>query len=496
MKVIRTGIVLKPDPSRVLFRPFTPVGEERPLRLLARILALSETDVTELLAQVLAEFKTRHQKLFEYLLTRFQSVRHLLPTDQLLSRERQLLIGAYFTHEYSLEAAALFNPSIVPHPDQTGLPPESLRFILSLRATGEGHISSITFRTGTIDGTGKIQIDAPSRFVTTPDHIPPTSYDKVIFLRQLQELGIVDNIVETILKTLAESFTVEELAQQIQYLRRYAQHRNSEFDRTASRLLNVAKSNYEVVYLPDQPLTERVIFPNAPNESNGIEDARFVRFVEEDGRVIYAATYTAYDGRVTIPQLLETTDFLRFRICTLNGPEVQNKGMALFPRRIKGQYVMLSRQDGENLYLMYSDDLHFWHTKVPLLKPTYSWEFLQIGNCGSPIETEAGWLVICHGVGPMRKYSIGAFLLDRDDPSRVIGRLAQPLLSPDATEREGYVPNVVYSCGCLVHAGQLILPYAMSDTSSSFATVALVDLLQAMEPTPSGSGSCDSTQAG
>jgi predicted GH43/DUF377 family glycosyl hydrolase len=294
---------------------------------------------------------------------------------------------------------------------------------------------------------------------------------------------VVDNIAETILKTLKDHFTVDELSQEIHYLRRYAQHRNSEFDRTASRLLNLAKSNYEVIYSPEQPLTERVIFPHAPSESNGIEDARFVRFVEEDGIATYVATYTAYDGRVTIPQLLETSDFLRFRICTLNGPEVQNKGMALFPRRIRGQYVMLSRQDAENLYLMYSGDLHFWHTKIPLLKPTYSWEFLQIGNCGSPIETEAGWLVLSHGVGPMRKYSIGAFLLDLEDPSRVIGRLTKPLLSPDEVEREGYVPNVVYSCGSLVHAGQLILPYAMSDTASSFATVPLTDLLAAMEMT-------------
>jgi len=480
MKINRTGIVLKPDASRVLFRPFNPVGEERPLRLLARILSLPEAEAVAMLTQVLAEFKTRHQRLLDYFLIRFESVRHLLPTDQPLSEDRKLLIGAYFTHEYSLEAAALFNPSIVPHPDQTGLPDGSLRFILSLRATGEGHISSITFRTGIIDAQGKILVDTPSRYVTTPDHIPPISYDKPIFWRQLQELGVADNIAETIIKTLGEAFTVEELSQEIQYLRRYAQHRNSEFDRTASRLVNLAKSNYEVAYSADQPLTERVIFPTAPNESNGIEDARFVRFKDDNGAVTYIATYTAYDGRVTIPQLLETSDFLRFRVCTLNGPEVQNKGMALFPRRIRGQYVMLSRQDAENLYLMYSDDLHFWHTKVPLLKPTYSWEFLQIGNCGSPIETDAGWLVISHGVGPMRKYSIGAFLLDLDDPSRVIGRLARPLLSPDESEREGYVPNVVYSCGSLIHAGLLILPYAMSDSASSFATIPVAELLSEM----------------
>ncbi len=482
MNVTRTGIVLKPDPARVLFRPFNLLGEQRPLRILSRVLALSEPEVVALLIDVRTEFHTRHQKLLDYFLTRFEAVRHMLPTDQPLSHERKLLIGAYFTHEYSLEAAALFNPSIVPHPDQTGLPEGALRFVLSLRATGEGHISSITFRTGTIDSKGNIQVDHATRYVTAPEQIPHPAYDKAIFLRKIEELGIADAVSEALLRSLKESFTMEELEQEIHYLRRNAQHRNTEFDRTASRVLNLAKSNYEVVYKPEQSLTERVIIPHAPNEANGIEDARFVRFTEENGETSYIATYTAYDGRVTIPQLLETSDFLRFRISTLNGPEVQNKGMALFPKRINGRYAMVSRQDGENLYLMYSDDLHFWYSKEPLLKPTYSWEFLQIGNCGSPIETDAGWLVLSHGVGPMRKYSIGAFLLDLEDPSRVIGRLTRPLLSPDESEREGYVPNVVYSCGALVHAGILIVPYAMSDTASSFATVPLAELLAAMQP--------------
>jgi predicted GH43/DUF377 family glycosyl hydrolase len=482
MKVTRTGIVLKPDASRVLFRPFNPLGTERPLRIIARVLALSEPEVVETLGQVMSEFKTRHQRLLDYFLARFEVMRGLLPTNQPLSHDRILLIGAYFTHEYSLEAAALFNPSIVPHPDQSGLPPGTLRFVLSLRATGEGHISSITFRTGTIDDKGKVSVETASRYVTAPEQIPPVSYNKGIFWNQLQELGLADPIAETIMKTLQDQFTVNELSHEITYLRRHANHRNTDFDRTAGRLLNLAKSNYEVLYTADLPISERIIFPNAPNESNGIEDARFVRFVDDNGNVKYIATYTAYDGRVTIPQLLETADFLRFRVCTLNGPEVQNKGMALFPRKVNGHFVMLSRQDGENLYLMYSDDLHFWYNKVPLLKPTYSWEFLQIGNCGSPIETEQGWLVLSHGVGAMRKYSIGAFLLDLKDPARVIARLEHPLLSPDEAEREGYVPNVVYSCGSLIHAGQLILPYAMSDTASSFATVPVADLLAAMKP--------------
>jgi predicted GH43/DUF377 family glycosyl hydrolase len=482
MKVTRTGIVLKPDPGRVLFRPFSIWGDERPLRIIARVLLLPETEVAELLTQVLADFHSRHQRLRDYFMKRFDAVRHYLPTDHRLSTERQLLIGAYFTHEYSLEAAALFNPSIVPHPNQVGVPDGSVRFVLSLRATGEGHISSITFRTGIVDVTGRVLVDRPTRYVTAPEHILRPSYDKTIFWRKLEELGIADSVAEAILSKLNEEFTMDEISREILYLRRYAHHRNSEFDRTADRMLNVAKSNYEVVYSPDQPLSERVIIPHSPNESNGIEDARFVLFTDDDGSTCYMATYTAYDGRVTIPQLLETRDFLHFRIITLNGPEVQGKGMALFPRKIRGHYYMLSRQDGENLFLMYSDDLHFWHSKEPLLKPTYSWEIMQIGNCGSPIETEQGWLVLSHGVGPMRKYAIGAFLLDLDEPQRVIGRLPHPLLSPDESEREGYVPNVVYSCGAMVHNGILVLPYAMSDSASSFATVPMADLLAAMEP--------------
>ncbi len=482
MNVTRTGIVLRSNAGRVLFRPFNLIGPERPLRLLARVLALSEHEVVQNLKQVLDEFDNRHQRVRNYFMERYASVHDLIPTDRPLSDERKLLVGAYFTHEYSLEAAALFNPSIVPHPDQSDLPDGTMRYILSLRATGEGHISSITFRSGTIDAGGRVTVDAPTRFVTSPDHIPPVSYDKAIFWRKVHELGIADTVAERICRDLEPHFTVEQLQEEIDYLRHHAQHRTIEFERTSSRILNLAKSNYEFLYTADQPLTERVIFPGSPNESNGIEDARFVRFTDHDGRVIYVATYTAYDGRVTIPQILETADFLHFKISTLNGREVQGKGMALFPRRINGKYVMISRQDGENLYLMESNDLHFWNTRRPLMKPTYSWEFVQIGNCGSPIETERGWLVMSHGVGPMRKYSIGAFLLDRDDPARVIGRLPTPLLSPDETEREGYVPNVVYSCGALVHNGILILPYAMSDSASSFATIPLDDVLNAMRP--------------
>jgi predicted GH43/DUF377 family glycosyl hydrolase len=253
---------------------------------------------------------------------------------------------------------------------------------------------------------------------------------------------------------------------------------------TAKGILSLAQSNYEVVYTPEQRLSERIIFPSTPAEINGIEDARFVQFQYDDGRMTYYATYTAYDGEVILPQLLETPDFLHFEIHTLNGPAVQNKGMALFPRKINGLYVMLSRQDNENIFLMYSDQIHFWYAKEVLLKPTYPWEFVQLGNCGSPIETEAGWLVLSHGVGPMRKYAIGAFLLDLRDPSQVIGRLREPLLSPNEDEREGYVPNVVYSCGGLIHGRELIIPYAISDYATTFATVSLDELLTELTSPP------------
>jgi predicted GH43/DUF377 family glycosyl hydrolase len=244
----------------------------------------------------------------------------------------------------------------------------------------------------------------------------------------------------------------------------------------------LARSNYQVQFLPEQPLSERILFPATPSQRNGIEDARFVRFQNDDGTYIYYATFTAYDGTVVMPELVETSDFLNFRFITLNGPAAQNKGMAMFPRKINGLYTMLSRQDNENIYIMFSDNVHFWDECTALLKPTFPWELVQLGNCGSPIETDRGWLVLSHGVGPMRKYCIGAFLLDRDDPSKVIGRLREPLLKPNKSEREGYVPNVVYTCGALLHEGELIIPYGMADHATGFASVQLDELLAAMQP--------------
>jgi predicted GH43/DUF377 family glycosyl hydrolase len=482
INVKRTTTILNPDPSRVLLRPFNPGGPERVARIIARIMALPENRVGPLLDEVCADFSQRHQRIRNLFLERFEQVREWLVTDQVLSEQRRMLIGSYFLAEYSLESAALFNPSIVPHPDQTGLPPGALRFILSLRATGEGHISSITFRTGVIHPDQRIEVCTPTGFLTEPRQIPNPLYEKALFGRKLSELGLTGDFTRRVMNKLGESFALEELRAGLQAEQFRLPDGMSQEDQTASQgIWMLARSNYEVQFQPEQELSERIIFPVTPSQRNGIEDARFARFRNEDGTYIYYATFTAYDGRIVVPELVETSDFLLFRFITLNGPAAENKGMALFPRKIGGLYAMLSRQDNENIYLMFSDNVHFWNERTVLLKPTFPWELVQLGNCGSPIETDAGWLVLSHGVGPMRKYCIGAFLLDRDDPSKVIGRLREPLLKPNQDEREGYVPNVVYTCGALVHNGELIIPYGLADQSTGFATVPLAEVLAAME---------------
>jgi predicted GH43/DUF377 family glycosyl hydrolase len=480
LNVRRTGIVLRPNNSRVVIRPFEPPSEHRIERILGRVASLSEAEVDLLLEDVMGEFRDRHQKTRQFFLKRFDQIRSHLLTDHPLSENRKLLMGAYFTQEYALESAALFNPSMVWHPDQSGLPAGWRRFILSLRATGEGHISSITFRSGVVDDRNQIHLDEPTRFVTAPELVPNTLYDKQLFARKLVELGIDSPFAEGVLETLAAQFTHSEIQRSIRRALHQSRPRHREFEPVAQNMLTLIRSNYEIFFSPELDLSERIIFPSAPTETNGIEDARFVEFHDDDGSVRYYATYTAFDGKVVLPQILETEDFMWFKASTLNGPEARNKGLALFPRKVNGLYAMLSRQDNENIYLMYSDMLHFWYTKEQIARPTYGWEFVQLGNCGSPLETEAGWLVLTHGVGPMRKYAMGAFLLDLNDPSRLIGRLEEPLLEPNANEREGYVPNVVYSCGAVIHNGELIIPYAMSDYASTFAVIPLDSLLGAM----------------
>ncbi|MGP6159243.1 MAG: glycoside hydrolase family 130 protein [Vulcanimicrobiaceae bacterium] len=472
-------LILRPDVSRVLFRPFHP-DSLRELKIVARVMSLGEEQTQRRLDELWEDLEERDGQARGYFREQFETVSSKILTDEPLSETRKLLIGAYFTQQYSFESAALFNPSLVPHPDQSDLPPGSLRFIVSLRATGEGHLSSITFRTGTVDLNGNIAIEPATRFATAPELIPMAAYDKVLFVRKLQEIGSHSELSKPIMDSLEETFSFDDLWASIELISRRLGITDLDNQPDLRAILLLARSNYSVGFSPDQSLSARVIFPQGPTESAGMEDARFVLFQNDDGTHNYYATYTAYDGRVAIPQLLETTDFLSFHMSTLNGPAIANKGLALFPRKINGHYAMLSRQDNENIHLMFSDALHFWYKSQLLLKPTYPWEFVQVGNCGSPIETEAGWLVISHGVGPLRKYSIGAFLLDRDDPSRVIGRLRHPLLTPNEAERAGYVPNVVYSCGAMVHNGILVLPYAMSDSASTFATVRLNDLLNAM----------------
>jgi predicted GH43/DUF377 family glycosyl hydrolase len=481
LQIERTGLILAPDPRRVLLRPFVPRAPGRVASIIARVMALSDSEVESLLASVMEEFRFRHGDIEAVLEAHYALVRPHLFSDLEPERARRLLLGSYFTAEYALESAALFNPSIVPHPDQEGLPPGCVRFIMSFRATGEGHISSIEFREGCIEGS-KITIEPAGRLVTAPRVEPNPSYNKALFVRKLGEMGFVNRHSQEVLAPLEETFSLSELQASLRAAEVRSPRRRGAARSTYEAIRWLAESNYQVDFPATVPLAERVIFPVSANERNGIEDARFVRFVDSDGSVTYYATYTAYNGQEILPQLLETQDFLSFRMRTLNGPAVQNKGMALFPRRVQGRYAMLSRQDNENLFIMFSDHLHFWHDAHKLLRPSYPWEFVQIGNCGSPLETEAGWLVLTHGVGPMRKYCIGAILLDLEDPTRVVGRLSQPLLAPDENEREGYVPNVVYSCGAMLHQGRLILPYAMSDTASSIATVPLDALLSCLRP--------------
>jgi predicted GH43/DUF377 family glycosyl hydrolase len=477
-----TGIRLKPNPARVLIRPFISGNPARVVNIIGRALALTEAEIEEQLIAVTEEFGSRHLNLRTFWRRHFECVKNHVFSGRPLSEARQLYIGALFSGEYALESAALFNPSIVPHPDQSGLGADELRFILSLRATGEGHISSIEFRTGIIHANAAITMEEPSRFVTAPVLNPNPKYRKSIFVHKLMEMGFDNEWSAALMDKLRGDFTLSELEEGMRRATNGFGPLPREIQRTSECVRWLAESNYEVHFDPSVAISERIIFPVSSNESNGMEDARFVRFVEDDGTVLYYATYTAYNGRAILPQLLETADFLNFRAVTLNGRSVQNKGMAFFPRRLHGRYAMLSRHDDENLFLMYSDNPHFWSDPQLMRRPSQPWEAVKIGNCGSPIETAAGWLVITHGVGPMRKYSLGALLLDLDDPTKVIAELKEPLLQATGADREGYVPNVVYTCGVMIHHGQLILPFGMGDTTTSILMIPLNELLAALMP--------------
>ena len=410
-----------------MVRPFKPATEPRDLNptdktranhIVDRVLALDAETAASQLADVLENFQGRHRNLLETFEARADEMEDAFAPHSAFTKMQRQLVGSYFLHEYSFEAAALFNPSIVAHPDQTGAPEGGCRFILSLRAVGEGHISSLTFRSGSITADGSVFIDPTARLASVP----------IVTRRTSGSLG----------------------------------------------------DDVEVVFKADEDISERVIFPVTDSQCNGIEDARFVKFDEGERKIFYA-TYTAYSGRAIRSELIETTDFVSFRMSPLKGTAARNKGMALFPRKINGRYAMIARQDNENLYLIYSDDLFTWDGGQAFISPASPWEFVQIGNCGSPIELDAGWLLLTHGVGPVRKYSIGAVLLDKNDPSKILARSREPLVRPEPSEREGYVPNVVYTCGAMRHKDQIILPYAISDTFSNFATMKTDALLRALE---------------
>ena len=477
----RKPIVINVNIGRVIMRPYIPPTVERIRNIINRVLGLDEDEAGTLLEGIMHNFSNRHRYFREALLHNFERVASHVPDADNLSEQRQLLIGSYFTAEYSVEAAALFNPSMVQVPNHEADPEGSCRFIMSFRAIGEGHISSIEFRSGLVDQNNDIYFDPLSNYVRTPKIHTDSSHDQELFRLKLKDMGASDRVSQWLLSSLPDPFTFNDLQNRI--AEHYTGNQVRARDKTDAieKAMWLARSNYEILFRPDHEISERVIFPVSESESRGIEDARFVRFVNDDGTVIYYATYTAYNGEIVLPQLIETTDFLSFKINTMYGEQAQGKGMALFPRKIDGKYVMLSRQDGENNTIMFSDNMHFWQYARILQTPAFPYEFFQIGNGGSPIETPEGWLVITHGVGPMRTYSLGIELLALDDPTRIISRIDEPVLMPNENERDGYVPNVVYSCGAMICRDELIIPYASADQRCGIATLHVVDVMAKLE---------------
>ena len=465
-----------PDPKRVIARFYIPGGEGRGELIIQKVLSLSEEDVKNILTRVLANFAHRHRNITKIFKKQYNNILHIIESLNIspdsLSKERKLLIGSYFTHEYSIESAAFFNPSIVEDPDQSHLEKGQKRIIASFRATGEGHISSIVFRSGIIDKNNKLIFKKVNDFVEQPEIIKTALYNKNQFHLKLEEMDIHKDIAELILERLGDTFSYRELQESIHKCVENIKLSYSKKNVIKS-LVWLAKANYEITFSLDTDISERVIFPVSDAEKNGIEDARFVRFIDDDGSVNYYATFTAYNGFAILPKILETKDFYHFTVRPVFGKSAKNKGMALFPRKINGRYAMISRIDGFSNYIMFSDDIQDWQQAKKIQEPEYPWEFVQMGNCGSPIETEKGWLLITHGVGPMRQYCLGITLLDLKNPGKVLCQLEEPLLIPNDEEREGYVPNVVYSCGSIIHNNELIIPYGMSDSASSFASVSL-----------------------
>lgn len=480
--VTRKNMFFTPDSGRVVARFFNN-GDVRTTNLVQRIMALSDAEVKHELKITLKEFVGRHRNISDIFLKHADNYKNLINSIDInyskLSLERRLLIGSYSTMEYSIESAALFNPSIIEDFDQTFLAEGEKRVIISFRATGEGHLSSIVFRKGILDASNNLTVAEVSKHIDLPVIKKKKTYNKQRFMKKMEEMHIPKEYSAPIMDPLPKTFeyyTLKEAVKNILTTNHIDDHR-----RTALREMTwLVDSYYDIEFHEDSRISGRAIFPVSSSESKGIEDARFVRFKDDDGSEKIYATYTAYDGFTILPKLISTTDFRNFRIMPMHGNGAQNKNFALFPRKIKGKYAMLARIDGVNNYLFYSDRITLWNDPIKIQEPKYPWEFTQIGNCGSPIYTDQGWLVITHGVGPMRRYCIGASLLDLEDPTIELGRLKEPLLSPLEEEREGYVPNVVYSCGSLIHNNHLILPYAVSDYASSYVTVNMDELFAAL----------------
>ena len=485
VNVTRKDTKFLPDSGRVIAR-FLYTSDERSKNIIRTVLAMSEEETKTTLNQVLRGYSKRHRNISRVFETHFNKLAPLFDELEIKPGEigqlKKALIGSYFTMEYSIESAAFFNPSMVEDPYQEELGPGEKRVILSFRATGEGHISSIVFRSAVLDKKNNLILEPVGEMLAEAERIKRHVYHKKTFIKHLDELRDFDNEVSPlfVLEKLGEKFTYGELKRAVKEIRET--HRLSHHKQLIiHQMMWLALSHYEIDFSLDSAISERVIFPISDTEKNGIEDARFVRFVDDNGEVTYYATYTAFDGVSILPKLLETKDFYHFKCSPIHGDLAQNKGMALFPRKVNGKYAMLCRIDGVNNYVAFSDNINLWHDAHLIQKPQYPWELVQIGNCGSPIETQEGWLVITHGVGPMREYVLGASLLDLDNPEKEIGRLKTPLLVPNEEEREGYVPNVVYSCGSMIHNGNLVIPYAMSDYATTYATVDLEELLEEMK---------------
>ncbi|MDQ3384804.1 MAG: glycoside hydrolase family 130 protein [Actinomycetota bacterium] len=481
----RTDVELGPDITKVVGRPYVPgddpsaEGQPRLTGLVERILRMTEQEASEQVTDVRRRFAGRHRDLERMLLLNARIVQHL---TQGVEEERLLLVGAYLTQEYAFQATAVTNPSMVLAPDQSGLEPGAKRFVLSMRAIGEGHISSVTFRTGVVTGHGTVRIDDVGPFVETGERGVPV-YERHHFANKLQELGADVALTSQVLDKLSRHFGPVELEAALTVLDELPRAVTHE---SVKLMRWLAASNYLLRFDPNNTtIQERLVWPEGPFESKGMEDARFVRFREADGSTSFYATYTAYDGFEILPQLIETNDFCSFEISTMSGQSAHNKGMALFPRPIDGSYVALSRPDRENLHVVRSSDPRSWYQpSTPVRRPTRPWELIQMGNCGSPIETDDGWLVLTHGVGPLRTYRVGALLLDLEQPERVIADLAEPILEASEDQRDGYVPNVVYSCGAMLHGDHLVIPYGVADQRTPIAVCSLRELLDALAASP------------